>query len=187
LLSVNNPNPNAWLATLNGMTALTNSTPVPSFASPPELDPLVISSNSPQAALIISAIQSARANQPGQFFSDVGDILQVTALTEQSPFLNDSNLIQQEYDISDAAYEAIPSQLLPRLRFDPIGSVALNNGQVSVQFAGYDGHLYAIQVSTDLAHWTTLSTSFPVNGVYTFAGPVSANGGPQYYRAILIH
>ena len=187
LLSVNNPNPNAWLATLNGMTALTNSTPVPSFASPPELDPLVISSNSPQAALIVNAIQSARANQPGQFFSDVGDILQVTALTEQSPFLNDSNLVQQEYDISDAAYEAIPSQLLPRLRFDPIGSVALNNGQVSVQFAGYDGHLYAIQVSTDLAHWTTLSTSFPVNGVYTFTSPVSANGGPQYYRAILIH
>ena len=186
LLSVNNPDPNAWLATLNGMTVLTNSTEIPSFEDMPELDPLVISSNSPQASFIVNAIQAARASQPGQIFSDVGDILQVPALTEHSPFLNNSNSIQQHFDVSDAAYEAIPSQLLPELRLDSIGSVALGNGQVCVQFTGYDGHAYEIQTSTDLVNWTSLGASQPVNGVYSVSAPVSANGGAQFYRAILL-
>src|SRR5208282_3510047 len=83
LFSVNNPDPNGWLVLLNGLTALTNT-------FPNQFDPVVISSNSPQASAIANAIEFMRVQQPGQFFRDVGDILATPQLTEQSPFLNPS-------------------------------------------------------------------------------------------------
>ena len=55
---------------------------------PPQFASITISSNSPQASLIARAIQSARINQPGQYFADIGGILAVPQLTSQSPFLN---------------------------------------------------------------------------------------------------
>ena len=152
LFSVNNPDPGAWQALLDGLTALTNNltdAQLP-FFTPPQFGVIVISSNSPQASVIANAVEAVRAVQPGQFFTDVGGILAIPQLTVNSPFLNWNDSVQQQRGISDEAYEIIPSQLLPLLRADSIGSVAAANGQVVVQFTGYDGHSYAIEVSSNL-------------------------------------
>jgi hypothetical protein len=171
--SVNNPDPNTWLVLLNGLTAWTNMLS-------DQFDAVVISSNSPQASIIANAIQSVRINQPGQFFRDVGDILATPQLTEQSPFLNLGS------DISDEAYEIIPSQLLSLLRADSIGSIAPVNGQRVVQFTGYDGHAYAIEVSSDLINWVSISTNCPVNGMFGFTNSAAPNANQQFYRSVLL-
>jgi len=127
-----------------------------------------------------NAIQSTRANQPGQFFRDIGDVLATPQLTEQSPFLNLNS------NISDEAYEMIPSQLLPLLRADSIGSVAFANGRSAIQFTGSDGHVYAIEVSPDLVHWTRISTNWPAGGVLNFTNSPALNGNAQFYRSVLL-
>jgi hypothetical protein len=191
LVSVNNSDPNAWLVLCNGLTVLTNTSPditihFPQFV-PPQFATLVVSSNSPQASIIASTIESARINQPGQSFADIGDILAISQLAEQSPFLNVSSAIQRTNGISDQAYEAIPSQLLPLLRVDSVGSAVLANGQMVIQFSGSDGHAYAIEVSPDLVNWTRISTKWPVDGVINFAISPAFNAKAQFYRSVLLN
>jgi hypothetical protein len=176
LLSVNNPSPAAWQGLLNGLTAYTNL--------PDQFDPILISSNSIEASVIANAIQSKRSAQPGQFFKDAGDVFATTQLSEQSPFLAGLNATNQ---ITDAAYEIIPSQLLLLLRSDSIGSVALNGNESVVQFTGYDGHAYAIQSSADLANWTSICTNCPVNGGFNLTNSATLNAGQQIYRSLLLH
>jgi hypothetical protein len=186
LFSVNNPNPNAWQALLDGLTALTNSSPdaqIQFGLSVPEFDPVTISSNSSQASVIANAIEAVRTAQPGQFFTDVGGILAIPQLTVNSPFLNWNDNVQQQWGVSDEAYEVIPSQLLSLLRADSIGSVMPVNGQVVVQFTGYDGHSYAIEVSSNLVNWTGISTNCPTRGVFSFTNSPALNVGPQFYRS----
>ena len=173
--SVNNPNPNAWQGLLDGLIALTNI--------PGQPEAVLISSNSPQASVIASAIQSARATQPGHRFSDIGDILAAPQLAEQSPFLTGLNPTN---GISDEAYEVIPGQLLALLRADSIGSAAWLNGQSLMQFTGYDGHSYAIQASADLVNWASVSTNGPVNGVFSFTNSAVPKVNQQFYRSVLL-
>jgi hypothetical protein len=142
----------------------------------------LISSNSSQAAVIANAIQSERAAQPGQMFSDIGDILATPQLAEQSPFLTNLN----NTAISDADYEMIPSQLLSLLRADSIGSIYLTNGQPLVQFTGYDGHSYAVQASSDFVNWSNISTNFPLNEIFTFSNSIPLNAKQQFYRSVLL-
>lgn len=190
LFSVNNSNPNAWLVLLDGLTALTNDLPDSFGLSlgvfPPQFGTLVMSSNSPQVSAMVNAIQSARTGQPGQFFRDVGDILVIPQLTEQSPFLNWNDGVQSSNGISDEAYEIIPSQLLSLLRADSIGSIAPVNNQAVVQFTGYDGHMYAVQASSDLKNWTSISTNSPINGTFSFTITAPGNTGLQFYRSVLL-
>jgi hypothetical protein len=175
LFRVNNPNPNAWQGLLNGLTASTNI--------PDQFDTVLISSNSPQAMVIANAIQSERAAQPRQIFSDVGDILATPQLAEQSPFLTGLNATNS---ISDANYEIISSQLLSLLRADSTGSITLTNSQPVLQFTGYDGHPYAIQTSSDLVNWVSISTNYPVNGVFSFTDSTILNTNHQFYRSVLL-
>ena len=179
LFSVNNPDPDAWQALLDGLTALTNT--LTGF------EVIVISSNSPQASVIANAVETLRTSQPGQFFTDVGNILAIPQLTVNSPFLNWNDSVQQQRGISDEAYEIIPSQLLPLLRADSIGSVAAANGQVVVQFTGYDGHSYTIEVSSNLVDWTSIATNFPACGVFSFTNSPALNGNSQFYRSVLLN
>jgi hypothetical protein len=173
LFSVNNPDPNAWTVLLNGLTAWENTLPG-------QYDPVIISSNSPQALVIANAIQSARINQPGQSFADIGDILATPQLAEQSPFLNSNT------NINDEAYEMIPSQLLSLLRMDSVGSVAAANGQAVVQFTGSDGHSYAIEFSPDLVNWTRISTNWPAGDVFNFTISPPLNATAQFYRSVML-
>jgi hypothetical protein len=174
LFSVNNPDSNAWQGLLNGLIGLTNI--------PDQFDSILISSNSPQASGIASAIESARSIQPGQFFSDTGSILATPQLAEQSPFLVGVNTNV----INDEAYEIIPSQLLALLRADSIGSVVLMDSQPFVQFTGSDGHTYAIQASSDLVNWVSVSTNCPVNGVVSFTNQIMPSANQQFYRSVLL-
>jgi hypothetical protein len=181
--SVNNADPSAWAGELDGLVVLTNVLMLP---APPEFDPITISSNSDQAAIVANAIESTRAGSPGRLFRGIGDILAAPELTVQSPFLNLSDNTQQNYGVSDEAYEAIPSQLLPFLRTDSIGQLLLTNGQPQVQFRGNDGHVYTIQVSSDLANWTNDSTNCPVNGIFSVPVPLVGNTSMQFYRSLLL-
>ena len=88
--------------------------------------------------------------------------------------------------ITDEAYETIPSQLLPLVRADSIGSVAPANGQMIIQFTGYDGHSYAIENSSDLVNWPSVATNYPVNGIFTFTNPPPIDASPQFYRSVLL-
>jgi hypothetical protein len=194
LLSVNEPDTNAWLSALDGTTVLTNTAsddqlllnrfiiPPP----PPPLDTLIMSTNSPQAASITDAIAEARAEQPGQRFFSLGDILATPELSAESPWLNLSTSIQAQYGITDEAYEKIPSQLLPRLRPDSLGAVVLSNGDWHVEFTGFDGYPYAVENSTNLVDWAVVSTNYPSNGMLDFV--VTPSNGPAwlFYRSVLL-
>jgi hypothetical protein len=186
--SVNNPNPAAWEVLLDGLTALTNSSPDSQveWGGATEIDPITISSNSPQAAVIADAVLALRSGR-GQFFPYAGSILAAPQLSVQSPFLNWNDTIQQQWGISDVAYEAIPAQLLPLVRTDSVGSAAAANGQVVIQFSGYDGHTYAVQVSSDLVNWSTVGTNSPFGGAFSFAISLPPNANQQFYRSVLLN
>jgi hypothetical protein len=143
-----------------------------------------MASNSPQTLVVANGIAQVRAIQPNQFFYFIGDILATPELTENSPWLNTgtSNLVQ--YGITDAAYEAIPTQLLLLLRPDSIGAMLPTNGGWSLQFSGSDVYAYVLQTSTNLVNWDTLSTNYPVQGCF-YASPLQ-NSSTRFYRTVLL-
>jgi hypothetical protein len=179
LLSVNNPDPNAWLIALDGLTALTNE-------DSGQLDAVIISSNSPQAAIIANAVETARSGQPNQFFRDAGDVLAVPQLSKASPYLDFTSGAATNA-ITDAAYEEIPSQLLSLIRSDSIGSVLTTNSQTMVQFTGYDGHDYAVEVSTNMLDWTSIGTNSPAGGILNFPINPTPGSAKQFYRSLLLN
>jgi hypothetical protein len=179
LSSVNQPDVPAWCGLLDGMIVLTNT-------APGRFDPVTMSSNSPPAATIAAAISALRSSQLDPRFGNPGDILAVPELSTASPWLNLSSAFPQDYGLTDEAYEAIPAQLLPRLRADSIGSVVQNGGAVQIQFSGVEGAPYAVQVSSNLLDWTTISTNYPFGGVFSFV-EVPPPGAPgRYYRSVLL-
>jgi hypothetical protein len=108
-LSINQTNSPVWYAMLSGAIALTND----STATPPTYKPLVIDPvvNNLAISNIITGINNWRSNNYlGNVFTNLGDILSVPELTVNSPFLNTNN------PVSDAAYEALPQQLLGLLK-----------------------------------------------------------------------
>jgi hypothetical protein len=183
LLSLNNPDANLWHIALDGVNVLTNITDDVDILSPPAFDTIVMSSNAPQAAVIASAILSARGNGTGRYFRDISELLAVPRLSVTSPWLNLS-LDQPYWGITDEAYEKIPGQLLSRLRADSIGTISSTNGQYLAQFTGYDDHSYRIEVSSNLADWAGISTNYPTNGVFSFR--TTAPSAAQFYRSILL-
>ncbi|HLX72320.1 MAG TPA: hypothetical protein VKV04_22095, partial [Verrucomicrobiae bacterium] len=187
LLSINNTDTNAWTARLDGLTALTNS-------AIGELDPVTVTSNSPQAGTIGQAIQITRTNSnptngavfPNYGFQQVGDVLSTPQLSIASPFLNTNGMNSLAADgITDDALEIIPTQLLPLLRADSFGQIAPVNGQLQVSFSGYDGHAYAIQASSNFTDWVVISTNCPSDGNFGITN--SATSGQQFYRSVLLH
>jgi hypothetical protein len=190
LLSINDTDTNAWAARLDGLTALTNSGA--------GLDPITVSSNSPQAGIIAQAIQAARAGTnafnnvvfPNHAFQDVGDVLATAQLSVGSPFLYTngmSNPGSPPYanGITDEAMEKIPTQLLPLLRADSFGKIVPANGQLAMSFSGYDGHTYAIEASSNFIDWAIISTNSPSDGNFGITNTPSS--GQQFYRSVLLH
>ena len=188
LLSVNDPNQNHWLATLDGLTVLTNTTTDTNLTSglPVEFQSLTLSSNSSQALLLVQAIASVRANQPGQVFRSLGDLLTTPELTANSPWLNQSSSIQRTRGLTDEAYEKIPSQLLSLVRADSVGNALQSGALWQIQFTGYDHYPYAIECSTNLVSWVVVSTNYPTNGVFTFTDSSAAAGSKRFYRSVLL-
>ena len=190
LVSVNDPNIADWLNVLNGLTVYSNSVanPHPSYTTVPQFDTYVMASNSPQTLVVANGIAQVRALQPNQFFYFLGDILATPKLTENSPWLNTNSSSrisnQLQYGITDAAYEAIPAQLLPLLRPDSIGAMLPTNGGWDLQFSGSDGYAYALQTSTNLVNWDTVSTNYPVQGCF-HVSPLQYSSA-RYYRTVLL-
>jgi len=186
LLSINNPDPDVWAARLDGLIALTNS-------AYGELDPLIITSNSPQAGIIAQAIQTARATAtstngivfPIHAFEDTGDVLATPQLTLASPFVNTNGWWNPHANgLTDEALEKIATQLLPLLRVDSFGKIVPANGQLEMSFSGYDGHTYAVEASSNLTDWVIISTNCPIDGNFrTTNTPAS---GQQFYRSLLL-
>ena len=183
LLSINNTDTNAWAARLDGLTALTNS-------ASDELDPITISSNSPQAGIIAQAIQAARANTnslngivfPNHAFQNAGDVLVASQLSAGSPFINTNGLSSLNANgITDEALEKIPTQLLPLLRVDSFGKIVPANGQLELSFSGYDGHAYAIEASSNFTDWVIISTNCPLDGNFGITN--TATSGQLFYRS----
>jgi hypothetical protein len=177
LFSLNQPNPDAWRGVLDGLTVLTN-------IGPSQFDTLVMSSNSPQAAIIGTALDEVRATQPNQYFHTVGDILATPELSTASPWLNTSNGVNS--GITDEAYEKIPVQLLVLLRPDLVATVTQEAGSFHVRFSGLDGYSYGVQVSSDLQNWFTVSTNYPSNGSFNFTESPIQNLPRRFYRSILL-
>ncbi len=186
LLSINSTDPNAWLAALNGLAVLTNSASDEYLIdySSPLFEELTMTSNSTPATVIELAIRTARSAQPNQLFHEVGDLLAVSALSTESPWLNRSSEIQLELGLTDEAYERIPAQLLARVRADSWGSMEISPDGGRVQFAGLDGFPYRIELSTNLIDWQPIATNLPVNGVIELVVPVEA--GSHFYRSVTI-
>jgi hypothetical protein len=159
-----------------------------------ELDPITISSNSPQAGMIAQGIQATRANTNAtngpiflnHTFHDVGDVLATPQLSFVSPFLNTNSLSTPGAGgITDEAMEKIPTQLLPLLRTDSFGQIVPANGQLKMSFSGYDGHAYAIEASSNLTDWVILSTNSASDGTFEITN--TATSRQQFYRAIVLH
>lgn len=178
LLSLNESAVPIWTAAMDGIDVLTN-------LGGAQFADVLMSSNSPQAAIIANGIYAARALQPDGHFHQVGDILAAPELSVASPWLN-ATTSEQQSGISDAAYEAIPSQLLSRLRADSVGSLVRAAGFVQFQFTGFDGYSYAVQVSTDLRTWTSVSTNTPLNGSFIYTEPAPATAPGLFYRSVLL-
>ena len=87
--------------------------------------------------------------------------------------------------MTDAAYEAIPAQLLPLLRPDSVGSATLAGGTLQIQFTGADGYAYTVQTSSNLLNWTSVATNYPTNGYFAFPGTPSPGSPRRYYRSAL--
>jgi hypothetical protein len=187
LASVNQAGVPAWCGVLDGMTVLTNNLPDDQVRyGPPQFASVIMASNSPQASTIAAALVAARASQPDQRFQDIGDILAAPELSAASPWLNLSGSAQTRWGLTDEAYEAIPSQLLPLLRPDSVGSVSQTGGVLQFQFSGSDGYAYAVQSSLNLLDWTTVSTSYPTNGYINFGDTLPSGSPRRYYRSLLL-
>jgi hypothetical protein len=178
LASVNQTSASAWRGLLDGMTVLTN-TDVGQF------DPVIVSSNSPQVAIVAVALDSARVSRPGQRFRDLAELLAIPELSVASPWLDTNGAAQFNSTMNDEACEALPSQLLTLLRPDSTSSVSQSGGTVQVQFTGADAYAYAVQTSSNLLDWTTISTTYPANGFFNFVDTPPPGAARRFYRSIL--
>jgi hypothetical protein len=176
LLSLNDPDTNSWMAAFDGITVLTNSDP-PQFLS--------MHSNDPQVAAIVSGIQQQRLAQGDHMFAQVGDVVSTPELSVSSPWLNYSPFSSFGAP-EDEAFEIIPTELLPRLRSESVGSLRTENGRWIVEFTGYDHFAYAVEVSSNLTEWVAVTTNYPSLGQLRYSMDVARTGGPLFYRSKLL-
>ncbi len=81
--------------------------------------------------------------------------------------------------------EKIPSQLLSRVRADSFATISPLTKGLLLRFSGYDGYPYAVQSSSDLINWTSVSTNLPSDGFFKFISATTADE-PQFYRSKLL-
>ncbi len=188
LRSVNTTNLNAWAATLDGLTVLSNNLANPQLGDTPQFDSITVTSNAPQMAVVVNGIHRTRTAQRGQYFADVAAFLSVRELSSASPWLNlpnDPSLKQIRFGLTDEAYEALPSQLLSLVRADPVATVNRIGNSIELRFTAFDGYAFRVESSTDFATWTTVSEPhYSTNGAFSLTVPAIA--GPQFFRAVLL-
>jgi len=72
--------------------------------------------------------------------------------------------------------------LAPGIYFTSAGG--FTNGLFSMSFGGPAGSNYILQVSSDLVHWTSLSTNTPLNSPFGLSDPRTPASPAQFYRII---
>lgn len=179
-LSVNTTDSGLWRGLFDALTVFTNS-----LSLAPTNDVLVVDSNSSQVQILVGGIASARVQQPRQVFQRFGDIFATPELSDASPWLNRSTTTLLTRTITDEMYEKIPAQLLSLVRGDSEASVVPAGTNWLVRFTGVDNYPYAVQVSTNFLTWTTVSTNYPVNGVFEYT-PTSSMTSREFYRSVLL-
>lgn len=161
-----------WSAVLDGITAFTNPP-----ASP--LQAFTLTAGSPIVETIASALERQQADEPAGYYHSIADVLKIPELSLLSPCLNLAN----SNSVTDAAYEAVPSQLLARVRPDSIGTVDSNAGVV--QFSGLDNYSYVLEFSSNLLQWAAVSTNRPQHGAITI--PLTQTNSVQtFFRSVLL-
>ena len=103
-------------------------------------------------------------------------------MSTSSPWLN----LALTNFITDEAYETVPEQLLARLRPDSFMSGIQSPAAAQIKVTGFDDWRYAVQVSTDLANWSFLSTNSPTNGSFSFSVARDPGQPARYYRSVLV-
>jgi hypothetical protein len=184
LTSVNSINVDAWIATLNGLTVLSNNDAHPQLYDVPTFDSIVIAPGAPQISSVVDGINRASQVQRAHYFENLSSFFTVPELSVASPWLNLSTPDQLQWGLTDEAYEALPSQLLSRVRVDPIGTATRVGNSIELRFTAFDGYAFRVEGSTNLSTWTTVSgPHYSTNGVFTLTLPTSS--GPQFFRAVL--
>jgi hypothetical protein len=177
LFSVNQQGSSDWTAVLDGLTVLTNTAPY-------QFDEVSMSSNAPQAMLVADGMTALRFAQPAHVFSTVGDLFAAPELSINSPWLN----VTYTATITDEAFEMIPSGLLSRLRPDSAGAIttAPSGDRLQIQFTGFEGYPYRLETSLNLTNWTTVSTNYPTNGVFSVLEPLPTTAPARFFRSVLL-
>lgn len=184
LTSINTTNFNAWNAVLAGLTVVTNDLETPAIGEPPHFETNTMTFGSSQVSTIVSGIDRTRTSQSGQYFPDLASFLGIYELSTASPFLNLEDPEQVFWGLNDEAYEMIPSQLLSRVRADPVARVARRADGLEVRFTVFDGYAYRVEGSVDGTAWNTVSEPhYSTNG--TFIVQVPASETMRFFRAVL--
>lgn len=167
-ISINNTSTLAWASALAGLVVYTNVLDDQMIgALLPTFDPVIIQPSDLQIQSVVESMNTARNQQPRHYFSAIASWLQTSGLSTTSPWLNSSPL-QVLFGITDEAYEALPSQLLARVRADPIAHVSPSNNHLTATFTGCAPGTYILESSADLQTWTPLvGTHQPTNGTFT--------------------
>jgi hypothetical protein len=114
-LSVNQTGLAAWSAVLSGVIVVTNNSSGTNLLSPLVISPAGVynPAQPPPIVRIVQGINNTRTNFLNNSFSHLGDILATPQLTEQSPFINTTNLqTRGAGGMNDEVMERIPQQIL---------------------------------------------------------------------------
>jgi hypothetical protein len=158
LVSINSSSREAWGCVWDGLLVLSNNLPDAVLAGTfpdvtPQFASLVMAGDSPQAATLTEAVRQTRAGRRGGFFRDVGELVAIPGLSVASPWLNSTTSLQRNGGLTDEALEAIPSQILTRLRPDPYAELGREDGVVTLRFWIGEADDFEVQVSADLELW----------------------------------
>jgi len=64
-----------------------------------------------------------------------------------------------------------------------ICSQCIHSGSWQLQFTGFDNHPYAVESSPNLVQWSSFSTNYPTNGVFSI--PLTPTNN-QFFRSRLL-
>ena len=84
--------------------------------------------------------------------------------------------------MNDEAYEAVPAQLLARVRSDPVGQVTLQGDQLQIRFRTFPGSSFTVAGSANLRDWEVVHSGFSADGTVEFLDSVSPGPGQKFYR-----
>jgi hypothetical protein len=185
LFSLNTPN--AWAAALDGITTWTNiiddrsltllvRIPSPAFAAFP------LSSNAAAVDRVCEALRRRRDAAKDGCFREIGDILAAPELSVKAPWFNTSSVIQIQRGLPDTVLEDVAERLLWHLRPDSVGTARARDGRFRLRFSGQEGCRYAVQVSTNLVEWTSLSTNAPDGDAFELDLPMEPGRMRTFYR-----